>query len=357
MSRIHALDLARGCSVLMIAPIHTVMVYSQPYVVHTWLGTILAFIAEGPGAQLFMLCMGIYVTFKPRHDMRSVLLKAGAWALAGYALNVVKFVLPYWLDFLPYNLLDALKVPAAGGTMTLLLTGDILQFAAIAYVLIHIIYRQRYYALLALCAAWLVLLVSPAVWDRHSGNIVVEYAAQLIGGQPPRAFFPLFPWLIYPLLGLVIGYGLKCDVVRTFAGLKTAGIACLVLAFLIRWLVPATIMTDFYRTGWPETIHHIGIVFLVLYGWHWVQVYVPDNTFLDLLRYSSRRITRIYLFQWPLICWMLPCFGYRQQSLTMSLVLIGCVTGLTYALSYAIDALNKYKSVIEQEAEARRPVD
>jgi hypothetical protein len=50
--------LNRGFTVLMIAPIHTVLVYSKLEVRESWLGYILGFIAEGPGAQLFMLLTG-----------------------------------------------------------------------------------------------------------------------------------------------------------------------------------------------------------------------------------------------------------------------------------------------------------
>ena len=65
MKRITSLDLARGFTVLMIAPIHTVMLFSRLSVRDTLLGKFLAFVAEWHGAQIFMTVMGIsFVIFK-----------------------------------------------------------------------------------------------------------------------------------------------------------------------------------------------------------------------------------------------------------------------------------------------------
>ena len=66
MQRIQSLDLARGFTVLFMPSVHVVMLYSQPQVQQSLLGDILAFIAEGPGAQLFMLLMGVSFTFSSR---------------------------------------------------------------------------------------------------------------------------------------------------------------------------------------------------------------------------------------------------------------------------------------------------
>ena len=59
MKRINSIDFARGFTVLMIAPIHTVMIFSSLSVRDTLLGKFLAFVAEWHGAQIFMTVMGM----------------------------------------------------------------------------------------------------------------------------------------------------------------------------------------------------------------------------------------------------------------------------------------------------------
>jgi len=42
-----------------------------------------------------------------------------------------------------------------------------------------------------------------------TGFIFVDYILTLLGGHPPYVYFPVFPWIIYPLTGLSLGYYLK----------------------------------------------------------------------------------------------------------------------------------------------------
>jgi len=54
-------SLARGFIVFVMPAVHSVMLYSSEEVKQGWLGSILGFLAEGPGAQLFMFLMGVFI--------------------------------------------------------------------------------------------------------------------------------------------------------------------------------------------------------------------------------------------------------------------------------------------------------
>ena len=99
--RIKSLDLARGFTVLCIPAVHSVLLYSQPSVRDTLSGQLLGFIAEGPGAQLFMTYMGISITLSEKLTWKVVFKRSGLFLLAGYGLNLLKFVLPLKLGLLP----------------------------------------------------------------------------------------------------------------------------------------------------------------------------------------------------------------------------------------------------------------
>jgi uncharacterized membrane protein len=132
----------------------------------------------------------------------------------------------------------------------------------------------------------------------------------LIGGQPPAVFFPLFPWLVFPLVGLVIGYWLNRNPPDRFLFIGLAGIALVLVGELVSFFVTPSV--SFYRTRPADTAVHLGIVLVWLWIWEGVSVYVKSNAFFRLLELSSRNITLIYLIQWPLICWLLPLFGYQE---------------------------------------------
>src|ERR1700674_1785882 len=99
MSRIKSLDLARGFIVLMMAPVHTMMMFSLPEIRETLLGKSFAFIAEWHGTQIFMLIMGISFAFSTNHSLESTSLKAGKLMVIAYALNIFKFVIPHFFGW------------------------------------------------------------------------------------------------------------------------------------------------------------------------------------------------------------------------------------------------------------------
>ncbi len=301
MQRVKSLDLARGFTVLMMAPVHTILLYSKPYVYDTLPGKLLAFIAEGPGAQLFMLIMGICFTFS-KHTIQSVLQRAFILLLAAYALNIFKFILPSFLYPMPIELLKE-------------------------YVAIFICFT------------------SPFFWDAYCTNPAINYILQLTGGQPPRVYFPLLPWLVYPLVGLSIGYFFQTETKEIF--LKLGIIGCLLVAggYVLQHYFLNDPASSFYRTYPADTIQHIGIVLITLDLWELVERYVKPNYFFKLLSYSSLHITQIYCIQWILIFWLLPLFGYQQLDLIPSLFCIILTTIITYFLSFCLNVYGKRKPV------------
>lgn len=321
MARIHSLDLARGFTVLFIAPIHAVMLFSKVEVYQSWFGKALTFIAEGPGAQLFMLLMGISFSLSGNNNFVVVCKKALLLLMGGYALNVLKFILPAALHLMPAGLYAELQVgPDGNGYLHMLLLGDILHFAALALIILCFVRRLPCYPLVALLLGLVVCFIAPLLYGLHSSYIFLNYCLGLIGGQPPRVYFPLFPWLVYPLTGLSIGYYLKGSTRFVFVKLALTGCLLIVLSYYCRLDFLPCSATSFYRTCPPNTCCHMGIVLLWLAGWHWVSRCIRDNVCFGLLTCLSQNITWVYLIQWILIAWLLPVIGFRKLDLTSSIL-------------------------------------
>jgi uncharacterized membrane protein len=341
MPRVKSLDLARGFTVLCMVPVHSMLLYSKPEVYATLPGQILAFIAEGPGAPLFMLLMGISFALKEKPTLSDTLKKAALLLLAGYGLNFVKFVLPYEMGLMPVRLREYLQVPGRGAAWTLLGVGDILQFAAPALLLLYGVTRFRYYSRTALGLAILVCWLSPFAWDAHSSCPLHNYVLRLATGQPPRTFFPLLPWLVYPLVGLALGRFLKRDAAGCFKLCGGIGLGLIALDHIFQCAYPAVQAANFYRTYPHETMGHVGVVLLALYGWDLLHRFVKPNFCWRLLTYSSRHITQIYLIQWPLLFLLLPLIGYQRLGLTATMMLMLPITAAVYFISALINAGSK----------------
>jgi uncharacterized membrane protein len=339
MKRIHSLDLARGFTVLMIAPIHTVMIFSGLSVRDTLLGKFLAFVAEWHGAQIFMTVMGMSFALNKNQTLESAVKKAGLLMVFAYALNIFKFVIPHFFGWLPAPLLELLQVdPGIHGYIRLLAVGDILHFAAISFVIMGMIRQFRNYDRIAVWMAVAICFAGPWLWDASSDNGIANYGLQILGGQPPAVFFPLLPWLVYPLLGLCLGKMIQQE--RPWLGFDSfwiLGIALIMVATIMKYFLNDESISTFYRTKPLDTLLHIGFTLIALSIWHWISLYVKPNTLFKLYSYASRRITQIYIIQWILICWMLPFFSYQQSGTIGSLFLIFLTSILTLTTSLIID--------------------
>jgi uncharacterized membrane protein len=346
MSRIKSLDLARGFTVLMMAPIHTMMVFSNLSLRSTLLAQILAFIAEWHGAQVFMLIMGISFSLSGGLSLESVFLKATRLMALAYLLNIFKLVLPHLFGWLPDSLLSELQVDkGAPGYLQLFLLGDILQFASISLIVMAIVSKFKFSGTIALWVAMAICIISPLFWDVASNNNFVTYLLNLIGGQPPQIFFPLFPWLVYPLLGFYIGGILqKKEQWLGFDSFWIVGLALIVLSSAVKYLLHSNDLSSFYRTTPLDTLLHIGFVLTMLSFWHWVQKNVKPNILFKLFTYCSKQITQIYFIQWVLICWLLAFIDYQQSGFMVSIFLIFVNSIATLMLSLIIQMIKTDKS-------------
>jgi len=327
--RIRPLDLARGFTVLMIAPIHTMMLYSEHNVHETLLGKIFQFIAEGPGAQLFMTVMGII--FKAN---KFTLRRACTLLIVAYALNIIKFIIPGLFNILP----QSFKTLLPATLIDTLLIGDILHFAAIAMMILFLI---RYFTSdphIPLVLAIVVIFVSPFLWDIHDNNIFIDHFLDLAGGAPPQTYFPLFPWLVYPLTGLAISNYINQGP-ELFSRFKYFGAALIMVGLLFDDGKTIT----FYRTYPPSTFIHLGIVLITLSAWQVYHEYVKRNIFSRLLEFMSRNITKVYIIQWIIIIWMLPVFGFQQLNFLSTVLATLFTTAFTIFITVAINFYHDWK--------------
>lgn len=339
MQRITALDYARGFTVLCIPMIHTVMVFSDPAVHTTIFGYALTFIAEGPGAQLFMTIMGIAFTFKNKHDTKAIFTRALFMLLAGYALNIFKFIVPEVFFGLPKGVHRDLQLFPGQEIQQLLSTGDILHFAAIALIITHVAYRIKNYWFWSAIIALIIIFIAPILFD--CGN---NYFIQLFTGQPPRIFFPILPWIVYPLIGLTIGKLLQQYQQQAFRKLLLIGVALICAGTAITINTNQISVHGFYRTYPGETLIHIGIVLMTIVFWNYIARKYAPTPFLQLLHYCSRHITSIYIIQWTLICWLLPFIGYQTLNTLQSIMMSIYITITTAIIQHTYKLFSGNKS-------------
>jgi uncharacterized membrane protein len=336
MPRIETFDLARGFTVLCMPAVHSVLLYSSPSVHSSPFGLLLTFIAEGPGAPLLTFLMGASLPFARVGG--SVVLKRTIFLLvAGYGLNLLKFVVPYWLGWLPDALLHDLGCDGEPATATsLFLLGDIFQFAAIAYPVLWLLHRLQLHPFLPSLIAFAIMIISPQVWDVKSSFVFVNRLLDLLGGHPPVTYFPVFPWICYPLFGLTVGRLIKRNSVgQVLTGCGWVGLPLLAVSCLFKSPV-ATEWPAFYRTQFAGSLFHLALVLCWLNFVQRCSPVLKDRFIGRLLKFCSRHITLFYILQWIIICWCLPIFGYGQLGLLASICSCIALTSFTLFITFLV---------------------
>jgi len=328
------LALARGFIVLIMPVVHSVWLYSSNSVKERWLGILLGFLAEGPGAQLFMFLMGIFIVLGRQKTTTQILKRSLIIFLMGYVLNIFKLVIPYYAGWIPPQFFtDNQFAVDAMLPLNLLLVGDILQFAAIAYLICSLINKVRKSAIITVILIVFVLIASPIAWELSANGFVGAKALSLFNSSPPYVFFPVFPWLFYPLSGLLVArvmdkYSSNTDMGALFGIL---GWFLILGGYYITQYEPSSWNITFYRLGTGGTIMHGGIVLCWLALFLLLPVFIKNNLFFRLLKWLSKNITIIYLLQWVVIMWMLPAFGYNHLNLFESILALIVTSIISFA--------------------------
>lgn len=329
------LALARGFIVLIMPAVHTVLIYSNNAVKAGWIGTILGFLAEQPGAQLFMLQMGLFIGIGRQKTVGFVLKRFVQLLIAGYLLNFIRLVLPYWCGGIPESFLQHNEIPEHKDTaISLLLIGDILQFASLGYLFCQALHYGVRKIWLKIAVLIVMILISPFVWKQQSGSLFLQYATGLFNGLPPIAFFPFFPWIAYPVAGLIIG-----QVIKQYHGsIKNSfwiivSVLLIAVGLFVKLYEPPAWNNNFYRLGIGGTIFHLGAAIAWMVVFVLLSQCVAKHSAFSFLEKLSNRITSIYFLQWIIILWLMPVFGFNRLGSGCSLVAIVVNSLLSFVLA------------------------
>jgi hypothetical protein len=291
--------------------------------------------------------------------------KAFLLFITGYLLNAFKFLIPLWFRWLPAAFQNDMHFAHNRGATNFLLIGDILQFAGIAMVLLALLKRISFYPVYAAFICFVVLMASPLVWDLHHQNILLDHLLHLIGGQPADCFFPFFPWMIYPLAGLMIGRYLQSSI-YSMTAIFISGSFLFMASTIMKVLGFHFPEANFYRT-WPdESNSHLGFVLIWISIWFWLakrighkQPYnrvndarvIPlkpvinqQKALIDLLCFCSKNITSIYLAQWILIFWLLTIAGYQELDVFHTVFYGVNITAIVLIIAWLLSKKKKHSN-------------
>lgn len=319
-SRLQAIDFGRGLSVLVMVCVHTLWMYGNEFAQsESWLGTTVHML--GKGTTAFLIAMGISLMLS-RNQSPMLLAKRGLFILAiGYFMNTLKFVVPIEVfGTMPDNFIAAYgwQAPLTSGQLTyLVLTGDILQMAGFALLVLSLVTRFVKNKFGYLVVAAFIALISQEVRGARLGVDNIDYFLDVLWGEHYNIYFPLFPWLAPILVGMYLSKvyleANSDNQIFITHSVKLGGIL-VAIGGLLMWHDFDYHFADFFHTGLGGIAYLTGLNLLALALISTLVSKFPMPKLSRGLAYLSRHVTSLYVIQWVLICWGMGLVGFMTLS-------------------------------------------
>lgn len=354
-TRIRAFDLARGLAIVFMVMVHVLGHYGNDGSWVSPFGQVVIFLGGPTAAPVFMFLMGVSLALSRRSSAGGIA-RRGVWLLTlAYTLNVLRGVLPATLglgtgfvteaDISPYtplNLLTLVDIHQMAGMALLVIAGLVglrLAAPALRAVLVGL--------------AIVVALVSPALWGVTTGGPLDLFLA-LLWGTDWNVFFPLFPWIVYPLVGFAYGRTLvgQSDRRQFVRRMGLAGLAVMAAGIATIAVAQTIVGIDSY---WRQPLGVLlAILGLVLAWLALADVVVarvrPNPVFAQLYGWSHR-VTSMYCIHWILIGWGVGLVGHRDLELPAVIAAMAIVLVLADRITVALPFLRGPRSRAPGDAE------
>ena len=309
MKRFPLPDLLKGFAVFLMVPVHILETFIDFPGRESWFGKSLLFLGGPVAVPVFMLVMGYFIA-KNQKPFTANFFRGIKIFLAGFILNIgLNFHLLWKIQF------EGWKI----NPLEYIFGVDIFYFAGLAIILLSLLKTiKNQKAWIALGLASLVAVFTSVVNEKL---MVPErnYIYPFIGGNWSWSYFPLFPWLIYPLAGFAI-YHFEQDI---FSFMKVNKTITAILLVLIT--IPVTV---FAKQGFETTVnlpayyHHtfwfslwvFGVVILWSLLLRLLVKKYPQIWPVNGLMWLGKNITVFYIFQW-LIIGNIATAIYQSQTL------------------------------------------
>lgn len=292
-------DQLRGWAVIWMVLVHSVEVFLQQSEWTHPIAQIAFFLGAVPAAPIFMLLMGYYALSSGKNQKKSLLpdliyrpLKLIFWGLLlNIGLNA---------NLLIHSLFGSLRVDP----LHYIFGVDILILAGFSLFFVGLLKRiSPHWILWFLLAVLVAFFGNRFAWE-GDGSSWTHFFQALVGGHFSWSYFPLFPWMAYPLAGAGF-FALTQQYPELISRARYRFFAVIPALALFLLFVPQGWNTS---TNLPAYYHHGKLFFiwalsfmLVLALLIWSLYRYRSAWIPTAIRFLGVRVTSFYVIQWLLI--------------------------------------------------------
>ena len=287
-------DLLKGIAILLMIQVHILELFASDSVSKSSIGNILMFLGGPPVAPIFALFLGYYMAASSKtltqHLIRGFKI-IGLGMLLNLALNFNLIISVinglFQIDLLPY-----------------IFGIDILQFAGLSIIIIAILKKTlEKNRIIAMMLIAVPAFLSYFLMNDNPESVMLKYLTSPFFGSCSWSYFPLFPWLSYPLIGFSFFHFKKNINPKIFS----SGRCKIIVGFLFILFLIFTIQKAVFISSHLHLYYHHGpffmiwtICFLAFYSYFIFQAddIFGENKFFKYLKWLGKNVTMIYVIQW-----------------------------------------------------------
>jgi len=328
-------DLLKGLAVIFMIQVHITELFANKELFYSFTGKMSLFLGGIPAAPIFMGIMGYFLAESKKSTVelikRGVYLFLGGMLLnIGININLFIHIMQGVFDLNPFNSVFAV---------------DIFHLAGISIILLAIIkdsLSEHY--LIPFSLALLFAYLSDIFSTIHSSDIaIIRYITPYFGGSSEWSFFPLIPWVAYPLLGFSFNIFIKNNKLRVPITRH------LLILCTIAWGLFLLITFDFglnFSSNLQSYYHH-SIVFtlwtiVALSGYvfilHYLNGKAKMNPVFIYLSWVGKNVTVMYVIQW-LIIGNIATSIFRTQDTYSVIIWFIAITIFTSLLTFLFEKI------------------
>jgi len=340
MKRFPLPDLLKGFAVLLIIPVHILETFIDYPGRESLFGKVLLLLGGPIAVPVFMMVMGYFVAMSKKSFAQNM--------LRGVLIFILGFLLNIGLNF---KLL--LKIRYQGwqfDPLQFIFGVDIFYLAGLSIIVLTVlknINRGQQWVAFAL-----VLFVSATTSYFNEILIVADnnYILPFIGGKYSWSYFPIFPWLTYPLIGFIFQKS-ELRIRKLIQNHKTVSIILLLAVAILtalfsRFGIETTInISEYYHHTFPFFLWTMGVDLIwIILLWFIMQKFA-EFPLIVFLRWLGKNITVFYIIQW-LIIGNIATAIYQTQDLTKYIFWFVPIFMVTLGLTLLVERIKRTKKYL-----------
>lgn len=150
-------------------------------------------------APLFMICMGIGISYSKKNSSNDIIIRGLKLLLTGFILDLFRGFIPYLIENFLYGeivITDALLEFTAI---------DILQFSGFAFILIGLLKKFKLSNIKIFIISIIMGTIATFINNQVFINDTINHVLDIFFRIDFFSFFPLFTWFIFPCFGMLFG--------------------------------------------------------------------------------------------------------------------------------------------------------